>query len=62
MRCAITGDTAIEAGGNARVTIEGGAITGHKLSVDAGGNAHVEIRNATLTGKTKRAGNARINH
>jgi hypothetical protein len=62
VRCTITGDTAIEAGGNARVTVEGGAIIGHKLSVDAGGNAHVEIRNATLTGKTKRAGNARINH
>jgi hypothetical protein len=62
LRCAITGDTAIEAGGNARVTVEGGAIVGHKLSIDAGGNAHVEVRSATLTGKTKRSGNARINH
>ncbi len=62
LRCAITADTAIEAGGNARVTVEGGAITGNKLSVDATGNAHVEIRGATLTGKTKRGGNARINH
>jgi hypothetical protein len=58
-RCTIVADTAIEAGGNARVLVEGGTVEGKQLAVDAGGNAVVEVRGA-LTGKVKRSGNARV--
>jgi hypothetical protein len=58
--CTITGDTAIEAGGNAKITVEGGTITGKQLAVMAGGNAEVEVR-GKLVGSTKTRGNARIN-
>jgi hypothetical protein len=60
-RCTIVADTALEVGGNGRVIVEGGALTGHKHAVDAEGNAYVEVRGATLTGKVKRGGNARVN-
>jgi hypothetical protein len=59
-RCTIVADVAIEAGGNARVTVEEGSIEGKRLAVEAGGNAVVEVRGG-MTGKVKRSGNARVN-
>lgn len=39
--CTITAATAVEAGGNAQVTIANGAVTGTALLADASGNARV---------------------
>ncbi len=56
----ITGDTAIDAGGNAVVTITGGSINGSTFAIDAGGLAKVNLTGTKVTGKTKANGAAKI--
>lgn len=56
----ITGDVAVDAGGNATVTITGGTLKGKKNSIVAGGNANVVVSGATVDGPTKKSGGATI--
>ena len=57
----ITAPVAIEASGNARVTIQGGAINGSTHSIVARGNAQVTNLGAVITGPAQRSGNAVVN-
>ena len=56
----ITGDIAIEAGGNAQVTVVGGHVKGRENAITAGGNAKVIVQGATVEGATKAGGNGKI--
>jgi hypothetical protein len=56
----LTGATAIEAGGAAVVTVQGGSLTGTTFSVHAAGAAHVDVSGAKVTGKSQAAGAAKI--
>lgn len=59
--CTIKAPTAIEAGGNATVTIVNGTITGTETLADASANAHVNISgNATASGAIKQSSNAKV--
>ena len=59
--CTIKAPTAIEAGGNAQVTIINGSVEGTETMVEAGGNARVNISgNATASGAVKSGGNAKV--
>jgi hypothetical protein len=51
---------AIEAGGNATVSIEGGSIAGTKHAVHALGNAEVKLDKTKVTGEKKKLGSAKI--
>jgi len=56
----ITGPVAIEAGGNARVVIVGGSLTGTDKSIVASANAKVSVSGTTVTGDTEQNGHAEI--
>jgi hypothetical protein len=56
----ITGATAIEAGGAATVTVQGGKINGSAFAVHAGGGAKVTLSGTKVTGKTQAIGGAKI--
>ncbi len=51
---------AIEAGGNAVVTVQGGTINGTTLAIHAAANAQVHITGAKVTGKTQAQANGKI--
>ena len=59
--CTISAPTAIEASGNAQVTIINGSVKGTNLLADASGNARVTISgNVTSSGRTQEKGNAKV--
>lgn len=57
--CTISAPTAIEAGGNAQVTIVNGTVRGGNLLANASGNAHVSfIGHVTTSGRIQQSANA----
>lgn len=56
----ITAPVAVDASGNAKVTMTGGSITASGNSVVAGGNATVTCVGTKVSGKSKKSGNATI--
>lgn len=58
--CDITAPIAIDAVGNATVTVTGGSLNGATNSVKASGNAKVNMTGTTVTGKTLATGIAKI--
>ncbi len=56
----ISAPVAIEAGGNAKVTVTGGSITSSVNSVVASGNAKVDFVGTKVTGKAKTSGLAKV--
>lgn len=56
----VSGPVAIEASGNAKVTVVGGALTGTDRSIVASANARVSVSGATVTGDVDRRGRAEI--
>jgi cell division septation protein DedD len=59
--CKLTAPTAIEAGGNAQVTIINGSVRGTTILADATSNARVTITGkVTVSGATRERGNARV--
>lgn len=56
----VTAATAIEAGGNAAVTVQGGKINGSTAAVHAGANAKVTLSGTKVTGKTQAVAAAKI--
>ena len=59
--CTIKAPTAIEAGGNATVTMVNGSITGTETLADASANAHVNISgSAVASGAIKQSSNAKV--
>jgi hypothetical protein len=58
--CEISGDPAVFAAGNAKVTLVGGRLEGKKAALAASGGADVEIRGTQLAGRIERSGNARV--
>jgi hypothetical protein len=59
--CKISAPTAIEASGNAQVTIVNGTIQGTEVLAEAGGNAQVTVTgNVTASGRVKKSANGRV--
>lgn len=59
--CNISAPTAIDASGNAQITIINGTIKGTAILADASGNAHVNISgNVTASGRVRENGNAKV--
>lgn len=56
----ITAPVAIEAGGNAKVTVTGGSITSSVNSVVASSNAKVDFVGTKVTGKARTSGLAKV--
>ena len=56
----ITAPVAIEAVGNARVTVTGGSLQGSTNSIVAAANAQVTVTGTKVTGKTKSSANGKI--
>ncbi|MCW5808497.1 MAG: hypothetical protein KIT31_39465 [Deltaproteobacteria bacterium] len=56
----VSAATAVDATGNAQVTVEGGSLAGTKLAVHAVGNAKVKLSKTKVTGKTQKLGSAEI--
>jgi hypothetical protein len=56
----ITAPIAIDAEGNAKVTMTGGSITASTNSVVAGANAHVDLVGTKVSGKVKASGAAKV--
>jgi len=56
----VTAGTAIEAGGNAVVTVQGGKLTGSAFAVHAMGNAKVNMKGTKVSGKTEALANAKV--
>jgi hypothetical protein len=56
----ITAPVAIDASGNAKVTVAGGSISGSTNSVVASANAKVDVVGAKVTGKAKTTGAAKV--
>ena len=58
--CDITAPTAIDANGNAQVTMTGGSLNGSSFAVKANGLAKITMTGTKVTGKTKAEGLAKI--
>lgn len=56
----ITAPVAIEAVGNAKVTVTGGSLQGSTNSIVAAANAQVTVTGTKVTGKTKSSANGKI--
>lgn len=61
VRCTITAPVALEAAGNASITVEGGSITGTEAAARATGNGSIALSGgAALNGPSTRLGNGTI--
>jgi hypothetical protein len=59
--CKISAPIAIEASGNAQVTIINGSVQGSAILADASGNSRVNISgNATASGQTRQSANGKV--
>jgi hypothetical protein len=59
--CKISSQTAIEASGNAQVTMINGSVKGTNLLAEASGNARVTISgNVTVSGRVKESANGKV--
>jgi hypothetical protein len=56
----ISADTVVEAGGAAKVTIQGGSINGTAFAVHAGAGSTVDLKGTKVTGKTQAVAGAKI--
>ena len=56
----ITAPVAVDASGNAKVTVTGGSLSGTTNAVVADGNAHVTVVGAAVSGKAKTSANGKV--